>query len=385
MPHLITGRDKVNHVTSANDGLIHARMYGSGRYALHDAACSMETANIARVTGGLLLMDGRFVEIDGAGEEVAIANGSQGQKRNDLVGVRYTVDADGYESATFEAIKGVPTDGVPEDPPYDKEASILRGDADVFWPLFRVKLDGLSVGTPESLVGGWGLSIGSGGTGATTGKAACKNIGAFAMQLGAISDMSPAALYNLAPGSYIVPQTAANSPCPGVYGNIVVSRNAGNRTFAVVAFDNRESYILRGCTNATAVASWDRIDGGYKVLSTASNTYMHGGQVVHLSDKVSNQPTGIVIVWSYINDSTQKAENQHFVYQFVPKSHVENYDGCSVTLQVTTGTAFNFIAQKYVFVSDSTITGYAANAENGTRNGVTYNNRALSIRGVLGV
>lgn len=265
MPHLITGRDKVNHVTSANDGQIHARMYGSGRYALHDAACSMETANTARVTGGLLLMDGRFIEIDGAGEEVAIANGSQGQKRNDLVGVRYMVDADGYESATFEAIKGTPTDGTPEDPPYDNEASILRGDADVFWPLFRVPLDGLSVGTPESLVGGWGLSIGSGGTGATTGKAACANLGAFAALAGSLKSTSPSELYNLAPGTYIVNQD-------GVYGNMIVSKVATDRTFAIVSFDTGESYILRGWTKGDHVASWDRIDNEISSLTAQCST-----------------------------------------------------------------------------------------------------------------
>lgn len=151
MPHLITGRAKFDHVTSGNDGLIHARMHGYGRYALHDVSCDMTTANSALVKGGLLLFDGRFVEVNGSGENVAIANGSQGMKRKDLIGVRYAIDSDGYESASIEAIKGVPSEGEPDDPAYDKAASILLGDSDVFWPLFRLRLDGLSVGKPEPI------------------------------------------------------------------------------------------------------------------------------------------------------------------------------------------------------------------------------------------
>lgn len=386
MPHLITGtQGGKGHVTSANDGAIHARIFGSGRYALDDVSCHMETANLARVEGGLLLFDGRFVEIEGAYEGIAIANGSQGMKRHDLVGLRYTIDSDGYEYADLVALEGEPSEGEPQDPHYDANASIEKRDAEVFWPLFRIPLDGLNVGEPVDLTSGWGMPVSSGGTGATTTKEACANLGAFAGNAGGLSDVTPAALYNVAPGAYTVSPTATGSPCPGQYGNMVVSRSGGNRTWAVVAFDQGGCYMLSGWTKDSTTATWVRIDGRCKVLSTESGAFMHAGQTIRLSDKVSNQPTGIVIVWSYYNESASKSENQHFVYQFVPKSHVEHYDGCGVTLQVATGTTFNFIAQKYVFVSDSAITGYAANAESGAKNGVTFSNRYLALRGVLGV
>jgi hypothetical protein len=374
--HFVTAEKAENHIRSGDFGSYNIATFGSGCHILRGCEAEIVDSNTIRILDGDLLIDGRHARIVGFCD-LEIRSGEVGRNRNDVIAIRYSKDKDGFEDGAPVVLPGTPTDGQATDPAFTS-GSIEDGDVLVERPLYRVPIAGLAVGQPVCLMKRSAPFIGHGHKAADVS-------GAFASALGALADVTPAALYGVAPGAYTVQPTAAGSPCPGQYGNIVVSRNGGDRTWAVVAFDEGGCYILRGWTKGGHAATWVRIDGGCKVLSTESGAFMHGGQTIRLSDKVSNQPTGIVIVWSYYNDSASKSENQHFVYQFVPKSHVEHYDGCGVTLQVATGATFSFIAQKYVFVSDSAITGHTSNAENGAKNGVTFNNRFLALRGVLGV
>lgn len=87
--------------------------------------------------------------------------------------------------------------------------------------------------------------------------------------------------------------------------------------------------------------------------------YMNASQEIPLSEKVSDQETGIVLVWqAYVNGV---AINRDTTYHFVPKWHVANLNGGGIQNQMAptvTGSVFS----KYVYVSDTTIRGYADNA-----------------------
>lgn len=160
--NLITGSAGTAHVTSDDSGAFNAAAFGTGAYVLAGCECAMATPNAAHVGPGLMLLQGRRVRVSG-GEDLAIDNGSQGQKRHDLIVGRYAISG-GIESLGLHVIKGVPSES-PADPPH-AGGSILDGDAAVDIPLYRIPLDGIDVGVPEEIVqrtdyeaDGWHVSI----------------------------------------------------------------------------------------------------------------------------------------------------------------------------------------------------------------------------------
>lgn len=151
---LVTGRQGVVHVDSADDAALYAAMAGKGEYVLqlgNQLACTMATANKAHVARGHGLMQGRHWLVDAEGVDLTIQNGTQGQKRNDLIVARYERSSDATESVVLKVLKGTPTTGTPADPAYVR-GDILEGGALVNeMPLYRISLDGITVGTPVKL------------------------------------------------------------------------------------------------------------------------------------------------------------------------------------------------------------------------------------------
>lgn len=150
---LVTGKKGTVHVDSADDGALYAAIAGKGEYVLDlddRLACTMTTANKAHVASGHGLMQGRHWLIDAEGVDLTIQNGTQGQKRNDLIVARYECDAKNgnIESVALKVIKGTPTTGTPADPACTR-GDILEGAALVNeQPLWRIPLNGITVGTP---------------------------------------------------------------------------------------------------------------------------------------------------------------------------------------------------------------------------------------------
>ena len=150
---LVTGKKGTVHVDSADDGALYAAIAGKGEYVLDlddQLACTMTTANKAHVASGHGLMQGRHWLIDAEGVDLTIQNGTQGQKRNDLIVARYECDAKNgnIESVALKVIKGTPTTGTPADPACTR-GDILEGAALVNeQPLWRIPLNGITVGTP---------------------------------------------------------------------------------------------------------------------------------------------------------------------------------------------------------------------------------------------
>ena len=91
-------------------------------------------------------MQGRQVRIPaGQSEEITIENGTQGEKRIDLVVERYTKNEDTkVESSETILIKGTPSETDPQAPACT-EGDIRAGDTMADWPLYEVELDGINV------------------------------------------------------------------------------------------------------------------------------------------------------------------------------------------------------------------------------------------------
>lgn len=156
MPNLlVTGRWGETHVTSAQARNFHAGVFGGGQYVLSGLTATMTTANTCHIDPGVACFNGADVEVPAGGVDVTIDNGTQGQKRNDLVVLRYTSEPSTQtESVELAVVKGTPASSDPQDPAHN-EGSILEGDSPCDMPLYRIPLDGITVGDPVLLAPAW--------------------------------------------------------------------------------------------------------------------------------------------------------------------------------------------------------------------------------------
>ena len=156
--HLVTGFLGREHITAVDQAAFNAALIGTGQFVL-DKGKTFEaqiiTNNQIRILDGELMMQGRFVRLDpGTYVDLSIDNGVQGKKRNDLIVARYTKNAvTSIESVDLVVIKGTVVDSNPVDPAYT-EGDISNGAAALHdFPLWRIPLDGLNVGSPVALFG----------------------------------------------------------------------------------------------------------------------------------------------------------------------------------------------------------------------------------------
>ena len=110
--------------------------------------------------------------------------------------------------------------------------------------------------------------------------------------------------------------------------------------------------------------------------------YMQAEQTATLSEAVSAQPNGVVLVWSFYSTDTYDYVNSNFMFTFVPKhfamSHSSNGINCS-------GLCTDGHMWKYVYIQDTAIKGYKTNDVVNTTGGVTMKSNNYVLRYVLGV
>lgn len=167
---IITGYTGTKHITPADDAGFHRGIFGDGDFVLPSGsqlAATIQSATEVRIADGELVMQGRHARNDSGYQAVAIANGTQGMYRNDLIVARYTKDAStSVESITLVAITGTASSGTASDPAHNT-GDIENGETRDF-PLYRVKLNGVNIDKVEKLWESPVLSVERGGTGKTT-------------------------------------------------------------------------------------------------------------------------------------------------------------------------------------------------------------------------
>ena len=112
--------------------------------------------------------------------------------------------------------------------------------------------------------------------------------------------------------------------------------------------------------------------------------YMNAGQTATLSQKVSEQKNGIVLVWQgYKNNAVQTYD---FNFNFIPKWQVSINAGKGVSCFLTDSTG-GVLGTKYVYVYDDKIVGNNANSNGATKrnSGITTTNNRWVLTHVLGV
>ena len=148
---LVTGKWGEVHVTSAQQRNFNSGIVGDGQYVMNGLTATMSDSNTLHVNPGVACMNGADVEVPAGGVDVTVTNGTQGMLRNDLICVRYTMEGSTQkESVELVCVRGTPAASDPQDPEYN-DGSILDGSLVVDMPLYRVPLDGISVGDPEPL------------------------------------------------------------------------------------------------------------------------------------------------------------------------------------------------------------------------------------------
>lgn len=150
---LVDGKAGVAHISSEDKAIIHQAKFSKSDvvYDWGDAfKCSMSSFNRATVGTGCASIQGLDWHITAA-ESVTISNGSQGMKRNDIICAHYHRDSKtGNELVELVVLKGSPNATAAADPTIPS-GKILSGAVDAYMPLWRIPLDGITVGTPVRL------------------------------------------------------------------------------------------------------------------------------------------------------------------------------------------------------------------------------------------
>lgn len=124
--------------------------------------------------------------------------------------------------------------------------------------------------------------------------------------------------------------------------------------------------------------------GDNKVLwggDMTSGMYMTGGHTANLTEAVSLQKHGVVLVFSYYNGT----DSTNFNWQsfFIPKTLVSS-SNAGHTFNLTRS-KFESVGTKYLYIYDTYIKGHDDNNLTGTVNGITYANNKFVLRYVFGV
>lgn len=112
-----------------------------------------------------------------------------------------------------------------------------------------------------------------------------------------------------------------------------------------------------------------------------SGMYMTEGHTANLTEAVSAQPHGIVLVFSAYESSTDT--NYGWQCFFVPKALVAASTS-GHTFELSRG-KHTRKGTKYLYIYDTYISGHADNNLTGTSNGITYANNKFVLRYVIGV
>ena len=150
---LVDGKAGVVHISSEDKAIIHQAKFSKSDVVFDwgDAfKCSMSSPNRATIGTGCASIQGLDWHITAA-ESVTISNGSQGVKRNDIICAHYHRDSKtGNELVELTVLKGTPNATTAADPTIPS-GKILSGAVDAYMPLWRIPLDGITVGTPVRL------------------------------------------------------------------------------------------------------------------------------------------------------------------------------------------------------------------------------------------
>ena len=165
-------------------------------------------------------------------------------------------------------------------------------------------------------------------------------------------------------------------PCDSIGNTVLGYGSYTNETGAVKIYGNQVDIIAANgvSINGTTLGGKVLYQGGYM---------MSANQKISLPEAVSDQANGIVLVFSlYRNGAAEDVSISTF---YVSKKEVELLDGAPHFFFMGINAGFSVLGAKYIYISDTEISGHEGNDDTGSNNGLTFNNASFVLRYVLGV
>lgn len=168
------------------------------------------------------------------------------------------------------------------------------------------------------------------------------------------------------------------------HGTLEINSKDPQRTILLKDKDGNEVVNLNMLGITTPNLQVGNIDFlEHQSLLWEGGLFMHGTQTITLSEKVSEQVNGIVLVFSEY--ASGAAQDYNFSFHFVPKEFVSLYSGYGSSFFLN-NSKFGLVSSKYLYIRDDEISGNAANIETGTgASGIKYTNNRWVLRAVIGV
>jgi hypothetical protein len=151
---LMTGATGEQNIQAADDRECLAGITGLDSYVFPTGSqlkATLVDANTLTIgTGAGSLQGSRFR--CSTTTTVNIQSGTQGQYRHDIVGLHFSRETSGREGLEFQVLTGEPaaSESAATDPAYTA-GDLLKGDAEAFMPLYRIKLSGINAVDPEPM------------------------------------------------------------------------------------------------------------------------------------------------------------------------------------------------------------------------------------------
>lgn len=151
---LMTGATGEQNIQAADDRECLAGITGLDSYVFPTGSqlkATLVDANTITIgTGAGSLQGSRFR--CATTTTVNIQSGTQGQFRHDIIGLHFSRETSGREGLEFQVLTGDPaaSEGAAADPEYTA-GDLLKGDAEAFMPLYRIKLSGINAADPEPM------------------------------------------------------------------------------------------------------------------------------------------------------------------------------------------------------------------------------------------
>jgi len=196
----------------------------------------------------------------------------------------------------------------------------------------------------------------------------------------------------LEPGYYAIPNTAVsttllNKPWTanatgGLY--VFIEGDGMGKVQIAHRLSKDDGEIWERSYYQSSWGNWYRVHGGRGKVLWSGGYYMTATHTIALSERVSQQKNGIVLVFSRYSGG--EAQNYHWNEFFVSKEWVRRHPGTGHSFMMTNDGLFSLMASKYLYIHDDKIGGNDVNGESGTgSSGITYNNAGFVLRYVIGV
>lgn len=194
----------------------------------------------------------------------------------------------------------------------------------------------------------------------------------------------------LEPGFYAIPTTEVsgtliNKPWAATStGSLIVLREGNGLQKCQIAHqcNKNNGCIYERSYYTNAWGEWRTVyNGGGKILWTGGY-YMTAAHIITFSELASQQPSGIVLVFSEYSDGA--ARNQTWSSHFVHKSLITSHSGTGNVFWMSTSNGA-YVATKYLYIRDDGITGHANNGIVMEGSGITLTNTRFVLRYVIGV